>query len=270
MREAEATCMDRQSHLTQRPGESLAAHRAFLLWMMQAPSKRSSRATARAMDYSDARVRQWRQLYGWEERSQAMGAGSDTLAARAYAMQYHRLSASKEVALVAKYMVVQYLPPGSPAPGLAAGPPQAAPPPLSEKAKAVELHDHAAEEEVRGRRTRQTHLILDAVTARLADALGRDKDGKLKPFKVGVPDLLVVQKLRRDLDANTVAGGTGNPLATSVRVEQAAQSGGDVLGALAEDHAELGLILGTLQTATEASNVLPFPGGRQVAREEPG
>lgn len=251
--------MDRQSQLIQQTGESVKAHRAFLLWLMQAPGRRSLRAAARAIDYSETMLRNWRKANRWHEREQAMGAGADALAARAYATQYHRLTASKEVALVQQNMVVQYAPPGGPAPGLAAGPAQAEGAPLTEKAKAVQLHEQVSVEEMRARRTRSLHAILDGATARVAEALAANK------IKVTVQDMLAVQRMRRELEAGTVATGNGNPMATSVRVEQAATKGGDVLGALAEDHAELGLILGTLQAATEASNVLPFPGGRQQA-----
>lgn len=248
--------------LIAQPGEHREAHRAFLLWLMQDPGQRSARGTARAIGFSEAMVRRWMVEKKWMDRASAIGAGGDSMAARYYAQHYHGIKASKEVGVIQSRMQVQYLPPDAAAPGLASGPPMAPPPPMSEKAKAVQLHETDAAEDKNVRRKRQLHQILDATTARVGEAL---LSGKLKP---SVQDLLVVSRLRKELEVGALPVGTSNPMASSVRVEQATAKGGDVLAALADDHEELGLILGILATATEASNVVPFPGGRATPAKE--
>lgn len=254
--------MDRQSQLTQRDGESQAAHRAFLLWLMQEPAKRSARAAARAIDYSDAMIRQWKTKFEWQQRAEATGAGSDTLAARAYSTLYHRVAASKEIALVQKYMVVTYLPPDAAAPGLGTAPPPPKPE-LSEPAKAIQLHGTSAEEAVT-RRNKRIDQILDGVIVRIGEAV---TDNKLK---VSVGDLLTINKVRREMQTVSTSGGTSSQLATSVRVENAIAAGENVLDALIEDHEELGLIFQVLKESDEHSNVLPFPGGRVQAKTAAG
>ncbi len=247
--------IDRQAQLAKQAGESQEAHRAFLLWLMQAPGRRSLRASARALKYSETHVRGWKKIFHWDERMQAIGAGADTLAARAYVAAYHRLHASREVEVVRPYMVVQYVLPEGPAPGLAP------PPPLEGEARAIDIHREIEADEAAARSQKRTRTILDAAEARLAQQLMDNR----KLYKVSIQDLLVIHRIRRELGGAQGAGGTGNPLATSVRVEKAAENGGDVLGALAEDHAEMGLILATLREHVDHSNVLPFPGGRQLA-----
>lgn len=234
------------------------AHRAFLLWMMQDPGKRSIRAAAHAVGYSDAMLRKWAVLHKWAEREMAIGAGADALAARYYSTHYHHVRKGKEVdQFVQGRMAIQYLGPDASAPGLASGPPLAVPVPMSSKSRAIELHGDIHEDRV-VKRKKQLHMVLDAAVVRIQESITKNK------MRYSVSDLVTVTKLRRELEAGSMGAQTSNPMATSIRVEKAAAEGGDILAALAEDHDELGLILATLATATEASNVLPFPGRVEI------
>lgn len=85
-------------HLAPRPGESADNHRAFLLWAMQEPSRRSMRATSRALGVGDRTIRRWCADYGWEERARV--EASDRLAWAEYLGRYAETYGVRGLAMV--------------------------------------------------------------------------------------------------------------------------------------------------------------------------
>ena len=73
-------------HLAPRRGESAEHHRAFLLWAMQEPSRRSYRATSRALDLGDITIRRYASRFKWKERVKV--EASDRLAWKEYLGRY--------------------------------------------------------------------------------------------------------------------------------------------------------------------------------------
>jgi len=243
---------DRTAQLARRKGETADAHRGFLLWMMQAPARRSKRATAKAVGKSEAAARLWHRDNQWQARAEAVGLGGETLAARAYAVLYHPSKGPGEVTKILHLMTVEYVGPS----GTTAPPP----PKLTIPVRKREERRQATEEEAGVLRRRRLELILDAAEGRLAEQLKNDKT------KVAIADLVTIVRLRRELGDGPTAAQMRDPLATSIRVEEALRSGQDPMDAMQADLDEMGLILATLRNHQQESNVLPFPGGRPDLR----
>ncbi len=245
------------NQIDKRPGEKVHSHRAFLLWLMQAPSKRSIRATARAVGKSDTALNGWKLTFGWVDREKAIGVGADSLAARAYAARYHSVKGMVEVSRIIHLMAVEYVGPQGNVPT-----PVKQPTTDTQKEEAVRETKAKAEDLTNKQRLA---MLLDAAEGRLAEAL---KDNKVR---VNVADLATLVRLRKEVHEGPTAAQIKDPLATSIRVEDAAKAGIDALVALQEDLAEMALIVSTLQVSQAESNVLPFPGGQMdMAREGAG
>lgn len=223
------------------------------MWLMQDPGKKGARtntATAKAVKKTEGAVRKWRIAFEWDERARVLGLGADAMAARVYAEKYPG-KGPVEVSRIIHLMSVQFVREDGTVP-------EPVPQPPPEPAIPLERQRDAKAEDARNVAKRRMTLILDAAEGTLAKAL---QDGKAR---VNIADLAIVQKLRRDLQDGPTAAQIKDPLATSVRVEEAVKRGADWNEALQEDLEEMGLILGILRTSTEVSNVLPFPGGRPV------
>ena len=279
--------------LKRRDGESDRAHRAMLLWAMQAPDARNMRATARAVKSSDNAIRKWKVVWAWERRTE--DPTSDVQAGTMYAALYHAMTGGAEVTLVAEWMAYEYAPPGTKGSEVE----DVHPTPF---AKAVDAHlenDRILAETDDSKRRRRLEALLDVAETRLLNDLVSDQ--QRGPSLTGIPagiDAETWQKLPaavraqlltpaakvpvRVADVQHLVRGRaylaatrapttdgkqnrGADLARSRLVERMIEQGHEPAVALKAEYEELGLIIDTLRDHAEASNVVRFP-----ARSSPG
>lgn len=86
-------------------GETVQAHRAFLLWVMQEESKRSYRLAARAAEVSDMAIRRWVARYTWAARLEGK-TRTDGLAWREWLATYAE-SGVHGIAIVQANMAIE-------------------------------------------------------------------------------------------------------------------------------------------------------------------
>ena len=230
-------------------------YQGFLLWAMQDEDKRSQKAVARAMNMADATIRGWRKKHDWGDR--VADPSCSAIAVDLYRKRYHAKGGGAEIALVAHNMSIEYD---------AAKPREYA----NETARAVDVHlQIEAERESRRSNERVERLgkVLDGVLVKVGRGLG---EGSIEPR---VSDLghvirgytsIMELAMKREAMASS-AGEEGESVAASQRVLQALDKGGDVLEAMEQDAEEVLLIVRSLRTASEESNVVPFPGTRREA-----
>ena len=65
--------------MSRRDKEGVPAHKAFLLWCMQNPTRRNISAVSRAVKKSVSTIREYRLRWEWDERSTAITAESEAI-----------------------------------------------------------------------------------------------------------------------------------------------------------------------------------------------
>ena len=70
--------------------EKEQAHRAFLLFAMQAPKKRSQRCVSKAVSVSAPTIGDWKKRFMWEERIKEAGPAHDSIAQKTYNELYFK------------------------------------------------------------------------------------------------------------------------------------------------------------------------------------
>ena len=253
----------RESMKRQR-GQNERHHRSFLLYAMQAPERRSLRAVATAMRASDNSIRKWRGKEAWEER--LTDPEHCQHACDAYATLYHTVLGGKDVEIIRERLGGSYTPPAEDE--------------KNELARAVDLYEQTDREaaakiyqsEAR-RRNESLRQVLETTLTKVAEGL-TGGDIKPKPSDISTVirgfdmlDRSEVRRLQMMPSADDGESGGGDAMATSQRVLQAQTNGGDLLGALEEDAEELLLIIRTMRTHEQESNVVRFPEGAQEAAE---
>lgn len=287
--------------LKRRDGEGERAHRAFLLWAMQAPDARNGRAVARAVKSADNAVRKWRKVWMWDFRTE--DPTSDTQAGALYSALYHRVTGGAEVTLVADWMAFEYAPPGIAAD---TGVEYRNLDPVSDDrtqlAKAVDAHlenDRRIAETEDQKRRRRLETLLDVSETRLINDFVADQNrkpqcpkcGKPGPVcsdhpgvaavlpeervKVRVADLPHIIRGRAYLAATRAPATSGKAnagadVARSRRVEHMIEQGYEPSVALKAEYEELGLIIDTLRDHAEGSNVVRFPAPHPKPEESTG
>lgn len=252
--------------MQRRPEEKVDHHRAFLLYAMQAPDKRSQRAVSRALGCSGTAVRKWMAKHGWDDRLNDPEHVKH--AAELYAAEYHRIHGGKEVWVIEENLGVPY--------------PEPREEEKSQVARSVDLYEKVEKDaeisrymRESGDRSRRLKTVLDVTLAQLGKQLVAG-DIKVKPSDLGTVirgHQLIEEAERRRISMLPSAdqeseAGSGENVATSQRVMQAQSDGGDVLRALEEDAEELLLVLRTMRTHEQESNVVRFPSRGKAAQGE--
>lgn len=239
-------------------------HRSFLLYAMQHPDHRSLRAVANAMRASDNSIRKWRGREKWEER--LTDPEHCQHACDAYATLYHSVLGGKDVEIIRERLGGTYVQPEEGE--------------KNELARAVDMYEQHDREaaammystEAR-RRNESLRGVLEGVLAKVGEGIA---DQSIKPKASDISTVIrgfesldrsEVRRLQMLPSSDDGEKGGGDVMATSQRVLQAQASGGDILHALEEDAEELLLVIRTMRTHEEESNVVRFPEGAQEAAE---
>lgn len=240
----------RPQSLDRWPGERLKVHRAMLLYVMQAPAKRSKRSVSKAIGVHESTVRDWYKRGAWQARGAADGQTNERAALDMYRHSYMREHGANELPFVAErvheefggethtgseaYMRVQ----------------DAADARRKAIPKALKIVESAVAGEIAKRRAQErhaadTHLkLVDASLGLIASKL------KGKAIKVSLRDIPVLLECRSRL-VQVILGveeHAHGAVIESSRVKHAKAVGGDIVDAMYEDAVELEAILGVLRT----------------------
>jgi hypothetical protein len=226
--------------LRRRDRETEVGHRAFLLWAMQDPERRSVRACGRAVGRSEACLREWRGKHEWDGRADACGKLATVKASVAYRLLYYGEMRLREIVEVETLLPAPFLP-DTPIPSGATIGDQ-----VSEAIRPRKPDEDArrAKEQEQKRR----HLAL--VDGAIGLVAKRIAAGEVKVTLRDVP-LLLDLRARMTSEVGPGESGMAAVVVESVRVRSARESGGDLLAAMHDDALELCTILGALRSASE-------------------
>ena len=209
--------------------EKEQAHRAFLLFAMQAPKKRSQRAVSKAVSVSAPTIGDWKKRFKWEDRIKEAGPAHDSIAQKTYNELYFKKMGMRELAVVEKKILAPISVVGT------------TPKPIAETViKTVEKSVNTVNE------NKGSTLFDEQLKAKHLDLVDRSiqyiSDSLLAgDVKVTLKDLPVMLELRdnltgkeREADQN---GGT--IIVETIRVKDAKKSGGDLIEAMLDDSREL-------------------------------
>mgnify|MGYP003641895887 CR=1 FL=1 len=218
--------------------ERFLAHRGLLLYVMQTPEKRSLRAVARAVGRSESTVRGWSKNWAWDFRSEVSQA--EETAISIYRAHYLRAHGTTELPEVEENITLP----------LSASPAQEPPP--SSVARDIQQADDKVRSEILRRRetkqrTRKKHV--DLVDGALGYLVKQLQDGKIRANLRDIPVLLQTRSLLTGEGDQSASNGSLG--VETVRVRMARESGGDLLEAMLQDVAEIGVILGALKVRQE-------------------
>jgi hypothetical protein len=219
--------------------ERLLHHRALLLYAMQHPERRSTRAVARAVARSESTIRGWAKQWSWDLRSEVSQAEETAIAI--YRRDYLRKHGATELPEIESNVALT----------LSASPAQEPPP--STVAEDLRRADQKVQREILRRRddrqkTRSKHV--DLVDGALGYLVKQLQDGKVRANLRDIPVLLQTRALLTG-EAEEI-GATGALGVETVRVRMARESGGDLIDAMSQDLDECRVILGALRTRQEA------------------
>lgn len=215
--------------LTRQPRESERAHRAMLLWAMQAPKLRNQRAVGRALDRAATTIREFKVRWSWDTRCQ-----SGTVESQAQAL-YRELYFDKygisEIEAVKKNIMA----------------PLTAISPLSQGvADEVERsirESRPDEGTIFTAEMKRKHLmLLDAAIGYVAQGI------KDKEIRRTLRDLPLLLQLRSELSDGDSGKHGGKLLVESVRVSDAKARGEDIVEAMYDDVCELQAVLGAIRS----------------------
>jgi len=224
---------DPESPLGRRDREGERAHRAFLLYAMQDPERRSSSAAGRGVSRAESTTREWRRRWSWEDRISALGEAADVKAATAYREWYYPRFRLREIVEVEDRLAAPFRPESVVSPTVAAE--------VREAARGDTQREAAADAR---KRSRRRHMAL--IDGALGLVAKRVAAGEVRVTLRDIPTLLDLRERLEDPHAGTGGGGV---VIESVRVRVARDSGGDVIEAMHEDALELVAILGAIRSA---------------------
>ena len=210
-------------------GESVPAHRSFLLWAMQSDGHRQMVTVARAVNRSSPTLNSMRKRWMWEKRVEARG--SESLAQALYKRLYFNKLGMTEITMVQKNIH---------APVTAF---TSAPKTIMEGVEKSMRSAPTGDASTFTKEVQRKHLVLlDAAIGYIAQGI---KNGDLRR---SLRDLPVLIQLRNELNGEASSGGSGAALVVdSVRVSEAKLSGGDLVEAMYQDSIEVVAILEALR-----------------------
>ena len=210
-------------------GESVVAHRSFLLWSMQSEGHRQMSVVARAVNRSGPTLNSMRKRWLWKERVEAKG--SESLAQALYKRLYFNKFGMTEITMVQKNIH---------APVTAF---TSAPKTIMEGVTKSMKSGPTGDASTFTQEVKRKHLVLlDAAIGYIAQGI---KSGDLRR---SLRDLPVLIQLRNELNGEANSGGSGAALVVdSVRVSEAKLSGGDIVEAMYQDSIEVVAILEALR-----------------------
>tara|TARA_B100001564_G_scaffold109287_1_gene90613 strand:- start:3674 stop:4447 length:774 start_codon:yes stop_codon:yes gene_type:complete len=216
--------------------EKEQAHRAFLLFAMQAPNKRSQRAVAKAVGCSAPSIGEWKKRFEWEERIKEAGPAHDSIAQKTYNELYFKKNGMREIAVIEKRILAPISVVGTTSR------------PIGEQViKTVEQSVSTVKE------NKESTLFDDQMKARHLDLVDRSIQYisdclQTGDVKVTLRDLPVMLDLRDHLTGKVKEDEAtgGSIVIETIRVKDAKKSGGDLIQAMLEDSKELVAIFESL------------------------
>ena len=208
--------------------ENERQHRALLLYAMQAPAKRSMRATGHAVGVSTPTISDWKKKKNWADRILATGPAHDAIAQRTYQELYFKDFGMREIAVIEKRVVnVQSI--------------------VSTTTKEIgtAVQDTVKESQELINQDRQESRFDDQMKARHLDLVDRSiqyiSDAlTCGDVKVTLKDLPTMLDLRDQLTGKAKEGeNKGSVIIETVRVKDAKANGGDLVHAMLADSQEL-------------------------------
>lgn len=209
-------------------GEKARQHRAILLYAMQAPNKRSMRATAQAVGVSTPTISEWKKKFVWSDRILNTGPAHDSIAQRTYQELYFEDLGMREIAVVEKRIVnVQ---------SIASTTTKEIGTAVQETVKeSQELINQDRKETRFDEQMKARHLdLVDRSIQYISDAL---LSGDVK---VTLKDLPTMLELRDNLTGKAKENeNKGSVIIETIRVKDAKANGGDLIDAMLADSQEL-------------------------------
>lgn len=230
-------------------GETVSQHRALLLWAMQRPEERSTRAVGRAVGKTESTVRGWRKRLKWAERTSGHSE-PERVALDLYRAEYMKDFGQIDLIHVSEHVAIP----------LAADSEEERETSPEANAAVDEVDRRLAEDRVRRRNTRSEtrnkHLdLLDILMGYGVSAL---KEGNLR---LNASDLLKVMTLREAMLGVDAPEPSKRVIIESERVRQAKANDGDVIEAMYEDLLEMKAIIGALRTKRDQREEQDEPRG---------
>ncbi len=217
-----------KTSLARREDEKEQAHRAFLLYAMQAPKKRSQRAVSKAVSVSAPTIGDWKKRFEWEDRILNGGAAHDVIAQKTYNELYFKKQGMREIAVIERKILAPISVVGT------------TPKPIAETViKTVEKSVSTVNDD------KQSTLFDEQMKARHLDLVDRSiqyiSDSLLAgDVKVTLKDLPVMLELRDNLTGKEREESKGGSIIVeTIRVKDAKKSGGDLIEAMLDDSKEL-------------------------------
>jgi len=214
--------------LARYDGEKEQAHRAFLLFAMQAPKKRSQRAVSKAVSVSAPTIGDWKKRFVWEDRIKQGGAAHDVVAQKLYNELYFKKQGMREIAVIEKKIIAPISVVGTVPKAIAETVIQTVEKSVStvNKNKGSTLFDN---------QMKARHLdLVDRSIRYISDSL---MSGEVK---VTLKDLPVMLELRDQLTGKEKEESKGGSIIIeTIRVKDAKKSGGDLIEAMLDDSKEL-------------------------------
>lgn len=208
--------------------EKEQAHRAFLLYAMQAPKKRSQRSVSKAVSVSAPTIGDWKKRFEWEERIVKGGPAHDVVAQKLYNELYFKKQGMREIAVIEKKIIAPISVVGT------------VPRPIAEQvSQTVEKSVSTVKE------NRESTLFDNQLKARHLDLVDRSikyiSDSLLAgDVKVTLKDLPVMLELRDNLTGKEKEESkSGSIIVETIRVKDAKKNGGDLIEAMLDDSKEL-------------------------------
>jgi len=222
--------------LHRRQGEPERAHRAFLLWTMQAKMNRNKRAVSRAIKKSHTTISNYLTKFEWELRVTSLSDESE--AQQLYRSLYMSKFAMTEISAVQKYIATPLSTSGT----LDRS--------IGESVQKAVKDTSAKDGTVHEKEVQRKHImLLDAAIGYIAQGL---KAGDMKRQIRDLPVLIQLRKQIAEVENSARASGI---VYESIRVKEAKESGENVVEAMYEDAKELAAILGSLRISGASEQV---------------
>lgn len=220
-------------------------HRALLLYAMQDPERRSCRAAGLAVGKSEGSARNWREIYGWEQRIARHGQSAQAKACQLYRELYLTSFGMTEVEGVSHKMRVPFLV-STPMPDN----PEAA---LHAANAAVRKAIEQAPQSVREKTINFHRQSLDMIQTLVTAFVLNIKENGLSAAGLKASDIPKLLQHHADLaerlgilDPPTTAAGVA-ALEPSYRVTLATQKNQSIVAAMRADAEEMLLVLQQLE-----------------------
>ena len=225
-----------ENKLHRLDSEPEQAHRAFLLWTMQAKTHRNKRAVGRAIGKSHTTIGNYMSKFKWEER--ATNFTDEAEAQQLYRSLYMPKFGMNEISAVQKYIATPLSTSGTVERSVGESVQKAID-------KTASKDGTVFEKEVQ----RKHLMLLDAAIGYIAQGL------KAGDMKRQIRDLPVLMQLRKQLSESETSGKSAGIVYESIRVKEAKANGGNVIDAMYEDAQEITAILASLRVTGASEQV---------------